>query len=101
MATKALGVTEKRARLQPPVITLKGLRNILGLSLAEACALIEEKSPEITISRGSLCAIENGSRGASTAMLTALEVAYGLDQGDLVTNYEPRSRRNPNEKTAA
>ena len=93
MPRNAEQTREKRAKLTPPAVSLRGVRNLLGLSLNDACKAITKQSPEIEITRGSLCAIENGSRGASAAMLTAIGTAYGIPQTELLTTYEPRQRK--------
>jgi len=45
------------------------------------------------VHRGTLSAIESGTRGASVQMLDALAVAYGMDPGDIVTDFAPREWR--------
>jgi transcriptional regulator with XRE-family HTH domain len=41
--------------------------------------------------RGTISAVENGNRGVSAELLTALEQAYGLERGSITTEYQPRS----------
>lgn len=74
----------------PPHVSLQDLRAASGKTLEQVCvAASEELASPLT--RGALSAIENGHRGASTQVLHALEVAYGLRRGALVTTYEPRA----------
>lgn len=81
----------QRPRKTPPHVSLADLRSISGKTLDEIChAASEELGHPLT--RGALSAIENGLRGASPKVLAALEVAYGLRPGSLVTDYEPRRR---------
>lgn len=57
------------------------------------CDLVNEHSDEDrTFTKGALSAIETGLRGASAHTLRALEHAYGLQRGAIVTTYEPRRR---------
>lgn len=81
----------QRPRRVPPHLSLGDLRAVSGKTLDDVCEAASEvlASP---LTRGALSAIENGHRGASPAVLAALEVAYGLRPGALVTDYVPRSR---------
>lgn len=82
-----------RAIKNPPHATLRGLRKASGMTLERVC-------DEVTrilglpdgkrVQRGTLSLIESGQRGASQQMLDALAVAYGMDPGDLVTDFTPR-----------
>lgn len=81
----------QRERKTPPHIALADVRYISGKTLDEVCLAASEVLDR-PLTRGSLSAIENGLRGASPKVLAALEMAYGLRPGSLVTNYEPRSR---------
>lgn len=81
----------QRERRTPPHIALPDVRYISGKTLDEVCAAASEVLDR-PLTRGALSAIENGLRGASPKVLAALEVAYGLRPGSLVTDYEPRSR---------
>ena len=49
-----------------------------------------EAETGVPLTRGGLSAIENGIRGVSTATLAGLEAAYGLNQGEITTAYEPK-----------
>lgn len=82
----------QRPRVEPPAVRLGDLRAALGLKLDTVLDRIEEELGTRP-TRGALSAIENGHRGASDAMLRALEIAYGLRAGALSTAYEPRAAR--------
>ena len=88
MATK---YEQQRDRRTPPHVALADLRFISGKTLDEVCGAASEVLDR-PLTRGALSAIENGLRGASPKVLGALEVAYGLRPGALVTDYEPRAR---------
>jgi transcriptional regulator with XRE-family HTH domain len=77
---------------QPPHLPLKALRKALGLTLEDVSERITVAFPEMEVSRGTLSAIESGSRGVSDLMLQALERAYNLPAGSLTTAYTPRQR---------
>lgn len=81
----------QRPRKVPPHVSLSDVRYISGKTLDQVCAAASEVLDR-PLTRGALSAIENGHRGASAKVLTALEVAYGLRPGSLVTNYEPRGQ---------
>lgn len=65
-----------------------------GLTLEQVAAavtdILEIQPPEKAVTRGAISAIESGLRGASVQMLDAIAVAYGLEPGDLTTDYAPR-----------
>lgn len=81
----------QRERKTPPHIALGDLRAVSGKTLEQVCEAVAETLNK-PFTRGALSAIENGHRGASKQVLHALEVAYGLRPGALVTDYEPRPR---------
>jgi transcriptional regulator with XRE-family HTH domain len=81
----------QRERKTPPHISLGDLRAVSGKTLDQICDAVSEVTSK-PFTRGALSAIENGHRGASQQVLTALEVAYGLRPGALTTNYLPRNR---------
>lgn len=85
-------VPPRRGDKTPPHAPLRAIRQAAGLTLEQVGQRITEQFPEITASRGTLSAIESGSRGASDLMLRALERAYGIDAGSLTTDYVPRER---------
>ncbi|WP_225227708.1 helix-turn-helix domain-containing protein [Oerskovia rustica] len=76
----------------PPYVPLRALRLAAGLTLEEVSARISAEFPEITASRGTLSAIESGSRGVSDLMLRALERAFRIPEGSMTTSYAPRTR---------
>lgn len=84
--------TAPRASKNPPHIPLGALRAASGKKLAEVCKSIEETLGVDKVHPGTISAIESGTRGASRPMLDALAIAYGLQPGDIVTDYEPRVR---------
>ena len=81
----------QRDRRTPPHVSLADVRFISGKTLDDVCRAASEVLDK-PLTRGALSAIENGLRGASPRVLAALEVAYGLRAGALVTDYEPRVR---------
>lgn len=84
-----------RPRKTPPHVSLRNLRRASKLSLDDVCEALTETlglPPEKPFTRGGLSAIEGGLRGPSQDVLDALAVIYGLDPGDIVTDYEPRQR---------
>lgn len=90
----ARNYTSQRDRKTPPHISLGDLRSVSGKTLDEVCEAASE-TLDSPLTRGALSAIENGIRGASPKVLAALEVAYGLRPGAIVTDYEPRKRELP------
>lgn len=86
--------SNQRRPKTPPHVTLRGLRKASGMTLEQVCEAASEAlglPPEKRIQRGSLSLIESGQRGASQQMLDALAVAYGMDPGDIVTDFVPRA----------
>lgn len=76
----------------PPHVTLRGVRKASGLTLEQVAAAVTEiLGTDTPINRGTISAIESGVRGASTQMLDALALAYDMEPGDIVTDYQPRS----------
>lgn len=83
----------QRQAKNPPHVSLKNLRRVAGLTQEQVCASVTEiLGLKTAMTRGALSAIESGLRGASREVLDALAVTYGLDPGDLVTDFEPRRR---------
>lgn len=83
--------TGQRPTKVPPHVSLRILRKASGLTLDQvAAAVTEVTGAKRPVTRGAISAIESGLRGASSQMLDALAVAYGLDPGDITTTYEPR-----------
>lgn len=83
---------QQRASKTVPHVSLRDLRLVSGKKLDEVCEAVAETLGK-SFTRGALSAIENGHRGASDSVLRALEVAYGLRTGALVTDYQPREWR--------
>ena len=81
----------KRARLVPPHVTLRSLRQSKGLTLERVCIELERETG-LSLTRGALSAIESGLRGASAQIIRGLEQALDLEPGNIVTDYEPRER---------
>ena len=77
----------------PPHVSVGVLRRVSGLKLDEVCDQIEEITGDRP-TKGALSAIENGHRGASVELIAALEMVYGLQPGDITTNYAPRNTPN-------
>lgn len=83
----------QRATKTPPHTSLRNLRRVSGLTLEQVCEAVTEIAHlSKPMTRGSLSAIESGLRGASQPILDALAIAYGLDAGDITTDYDPRGR---------
>lgn len=80
----------KRGKRNPPHVPLAALRAALGLTVETVLDRVEEETGKRP-SRGTISAIENGHRGASVQMLAAFEIAYGLPDGSITTDYEPRA----------
>lgn len=80
----------QRQRRTPPHISLVHVRRIAGWSLDELADRIEAETGDRP-ARGTLSAIENGLRGASRELLHGMELAFGLDEGDITTDYKPRA----------
>lgn len=83
----------QRAPKNPPHIALKYARVIAGITAEELCRRIREEDPTLNPTRGTISAIESGTRGASPRMLAAIAAAYGLPADAIVTDYEPVRRR--------
>ena len=83
---------QQRPPKTAPHVRLGDLRQASGKTLEQVCAAASEVLPT-PLTRGALSAIENGHRGASLQVLRALEVAYGLRSGAIVTDYQPREWR--------
>ena len=81
----------QRPKRVPPHLSLGDLRAVSGKTLDQICGLVSEELGR-PFTRGALSAIENGHRGASRPVLSALEIAYGLRPGALTTDYLPRNR---------
>lgn len=88
--------SQQRQRRTPPHITLQQHRLDLKRKtgqpwdLDDVCDRIEAITGDRP-ARGTLSAIENGVRGVSAELLSALEQAYELPPGSITTDYTPRS----------
>lgn len=84
---------QQRQAKTPPHVSLRNLRRASKLTLEQVCdAVTDILGSGTPMTRGALSAIETGLRGPSQQVLDALAVAYGLDPGDIVTDFEPRGR---------
>ena len=85
----------QRERRTPPHITLRDHRIALRAQtdqpwdLDDVCDRIEAITGDRP-ARGTLSAIENGVRGVSAELLSALEQAYELPPGTITLDYKPR-----------
>lgn len=86
--------TTQRSAKTPPHATMRGVRKAAGLTLEQVAEAVNEILGT-NANRGTISAIELGIRGASAPMLEALAVAYGMEPGDLTTDYAPRQREMP------
>lgn len=82
---------KQRPKVTPPHITLAGLRRSHGLTQAALGAKIAEKVG--SFAPGSLSLIEQGHRGASPEVLSAVAAIFRLEPGDIVLEYEPSHSR--------
>ncbi len=82
--------SKARKPVHPPVVSLGALRSAAGLRIDDILDRLEEETG-VRPGRGTISAIENGHRGASREMVEALEAAYGLAPGSIMTSYEPRA----------
>lgn len=79
----------QRAAKTPPHVSLKFIRFVAGIKIDELISRMEEATGK-RYTVGAISAVENGHRGASVELLRALEGAYGLPEGSITTQYEPR-----------
>lgn len=90
MATTPLD--KQRPKVKPPTIELADLRKSHRMTQSavadQVAALIDQP-----FNSGSLSLIEGGHRGASAAVLAALEQIYGLGPGSMTVPYEPSHSR--------
>lgn len=82
----------QRDRVVPPHVSIRSLRHVSRMTLDEVCSRVNEVNPKLSLTRGGLSGIENGHRGASPAIIAALELVYDLEAGAIDTQYEPRGR---------
>lgn len=82
----------QRPTTPPPVFYMGAVRKRLGLTLQDVCDHINKDGLfSKPVERGTISAIENGHRGASAQMLSAIVDALGLHVSDVDTTYEPRA----------
>lgn len=74
----------RRTKVSPPMVGIGHLRRAHGWTLDQVRFRVSEITGTAPLSRGSLSAIETGSRGASMEVLAALAEIYGLSITDLV-----------------
>lgn len=84
----------KQVVRNPPHVTLRSLRTATGMTLDQVAeAVTGVLGLDKPMNRGTIAAIETGVRGASQQMLDAIAVSYGLEPGDITTDYTPRASR--------
>jgi transcriptional regulator with XRE-family HTH domain len=79
----------QRAAKTPPHVSLGMVRLVAGIKINDLIERIAENTGK-RYTVGAISAVENGHRGASIELLRALEGAYGLPEGAISTQYEPR-----------
>jgi hypothetical protein len=84
--------SDQREPKPPPYVPVRYVRIAAGLTLEDVSLTIEETTGR-KYGKGTLSAIESGTRGASSELLEALEVAYNLPAGSIKTDYAPRAPR--------
>jgi len=87
--------SDKRPPKPPPWVELPLSyirKEVAGLSLEDVGKALKEILGR-EYGKGSLSAIESGSRGASPAVLEALEQVLGLPVGSIRTEYTPQDPR--------
>lgn len=90
-ATNRGRYANQRQKIPTPVVSIATLRKAKGITLQAVCDHInEEFTFPKPVERGTISAIENGHRGASAQMLTAIASALGIPAVDIDTQYEPR-----------
>lgn len=82
--------SSQRMKRTPPHVSVRHLRDAVGLTLDALAERIEEETGR-TYTRGALSAIELGHRGASTQALTDIAMAFGIPADALRTDYVPRN----------
>lgn len=80
----------RRTTRTEPHVPISALRAALGLTVETVLDRIEEETSKRP-TRGTISLIESGKRGVSAQMIAALEIAYGLPEGSITTDYEPRA----------
>lgn len=83
---------KQRQTKTPPHVSLKHLRDVSGLTIDQLIERIAAKCDGYRPTKGAISALEGGLRGGSDRLLRAIEKAYGLPEGSVVTDYVPRIR---------
>ncbi len=84
----------QRAKVPVPMVPLAVARKAQGITLQAVCDHInQEHFFSKPVERGTISAIENGHRGASSQMLAAIADALGISPAEIDTAYEPRQGR--------
>lgn len=99
--------SEQRERRTPPHISLRTLRLALKAydpdgewDLDDVCERVEAVTGDRP-ARGTMSAIESGTRGVSAELKAALEQAYRLPAGSITTDYQPRNTPAVSEQVSA
>lgn len=99
--------SDQRERRTPPHIALRTLRLALKhydpdgqWDLDDVCERVEAVTGDRP-ARGTMSAIESGTRGVSVELLSALEQAYRLPAGSITTDYSPRNTPALSEQVAS
>lgn len=93
MATQPLVTPTSAPRLRD-LWCLSPAPQVQGKTLQDVCDYINrEYSFPKMVERGTISAIENGHRGASTQMLAAIADALSISSEAIDTQYEPRNSR--------
>lgn len=82
----------QRSKVAPPALGLADLRKSHRLTQAQVAEQVAAILDEPFYS-GSLSLIEGGHRGASDAVLRALEQVFGLGAGAISVTYKPTHSR--------
>lgn len=87
-----------REKRPVPLITIKALRLSHKLTMEQVCERIQQNFPELALNKGTISAIESGTRGMSDLMAIAIARAFDLPDDALILEYEPK-RKSPHTVT--
>lgn len=59
--------------------------------MEQLCERIQEHFPELALNKGTISAIESGTRGISDLMAVAIARAFNLPDDALILEYQPKS----------
>lgn len=90
-----------RAVKTPPHVDLRSLRKAVGWTIDELIRQIAIRADGATYQRGTISAIESGTRGASPKALADIAAAYRIDPDAVRTDYVPRATTKVQKATAA